>query len=128
MREKIYIIEAKRTAIGNFGGALKDFSATSLGSILIRGIIGESRYSNIDIDGVIIGNVLQAGTGQNPARQCSIGAGLSIEVPCLTVNKVCGSSMKAVDIAFRQILAKHRMQGTSAPDSLFINGLEFQWV
>lgn len=102
---KVYIADGIRTPIGNFGGSLKNYSAVSLGTLLIKEIVKRNSLENVDIDGVIIGNVLQAGLGHNPARQCSIGAGLSYKIPCLTVNKVCGSGMKAIDIAYRNILA-----------------------
>lgn len=105
MKQKIYITGALRTAIGSFGGALKDLSAVRLGSEVIRNLINKNNLENITFDGIIIGNVLSAGLGQNPARQCAINAGINWATPCLTINKVCGSSMKAVDIAFRNIQA-----------------------
>ena len=113
MSEKVYIAGGLRTAIGNLGGSLAGFSSVKLGTIVIKKLL--DRYFPADstfegnpgstIDGVIVGNVLQAGAGQNPARQCALGAGLFVETPSFTVNKVCGSSMKAVDVAFRNILA-----------------------
>ncbi len=99
--KKIYIINALRTAIGNFGGSLSEIPAVKLGSLLIKDIL--KGYSSIAIDGVIIGMVLQAGAGQNPARQCALNAGLSFNTPCFTVNKVCGSSMKAAELAYNYI-------------------------
>jgi len=105
MTKKVYIVDGARTPIGKFGGSLKGYSAVSLGTLLIRQIVKRNSLANITIDGVILGNVLQAGLGQNPARQCTIGAGLSCKTSCLTVNKVCGSGLKAIDIAYRNILA-----------------------
>ncbi len=107
MGNKAYIIDGKRTPLGNFGGALKQFSAVDLGTLVIRDLTGNNDLLNLKLDGVIIGNVLQAGLGQNPARQCSINAGLAPEASCLTVNKVCGSGLKAVDIAYRNIISGH---------------------
>jgi len=114
MQQKVYIATAVRTAIGNFGGSLKDYSAPAMGTILINDIIKQNNISNTRFDGIIIGNVLQAGIGQNPARQAALGAGLDYDSPCLTVNKVCGSAMKAVDIAFNYIL--------SGAGNLYISG------
>jgi len=107
MNKKVYIVDVIRTPIGNFGGILKNHSAVDLGTLLIRKIIERNNFKKISIDGVILGNVLQAGLGQNPARQCSINGGLSDEIPCSTINKVCASSLKAIDIAYRNIVAGH---------------------
>jgi acetyl-CoA C-acetyltransferase len=114
MQQKVYITTAVRTAIGNFGGSLKDYSAPAMGATLINDIIKQNNISNTRFDGIIIGNVLQAGIGQNPARQAALGAGLDYDIPCLTINKVCGSGMKAVDIAFNYIL--------SGAGNLYISG------
>jgi acetyl-CoA C-acetyltransferase len=114
MQQKVYITTAVRTAIGNFGGSLKDYSAPAMGATLINDIIEQNNISNTRFDGIIIGNVLQAGIGQNPARQAALGAGLDYDIPCLTINKVCGSGMKAVDIAFNYIL--------SGAGNLYISG------
>lgn len=100
---KCYIIDAIRTPIGRYGGALKDYKATELGALLVKHILKRNKPGSNDFDGVVIGNVLQAGLGQNPARQCALDGGLSIETPCVTVNKVCGSGMKAIDIAYKDI-------------------------
>ncbi|MBN1299430.1 MAG: thiolase family protein [Actinobacteria bacterium] len=101
--KKTYIVSALRTAIGNLGGTLKGHSAVELGSTVIKEIVKRNRLENVILSGAIIGHVLQAGAGQNTARQCVIGAKLSDNIPCFTVNKVCGSSMKAVEIAHRYI-------------------------
>jgi len=105
MWKKVYIVDAIRTPIGNFGGALKNHSAVDLGTLLIKKIVERNNIKKGFVDGIILGNVLQAGLGQNPARQCSIKSGLSYEIPCFTINKVCASSLKAVDVAYRNILA-----------------------
>jgi len=105
VEKKIYIVDGVRTPIGNFGGSLKRYSAVSLGILLIKELIRRNNLESVAIDGVILGNVLQAGLGHNPARQSSIGAGLSYKISCMTVNKVCGSGLKAINIAYRNILS-----------------------
>jgi acetyl-CoA C-acetyltransferase len=97
--DPIVIAAAARTPMGGFQGALKSVSATALGSAAIRETIMRSGVSAGDVDEVIMGCVLPAGLGQAPARQASIGAGLPESVPCATVNKVCGSGMKATMLA-----------------------------
>lgn len=103
--EEVYIVSACRTAIGSFGGALKDVSAVQLGEIVIREALGRANVSAGAVDEVIMGNVLQSGLGQNPARQAAVGAGLPVETPAMTVNKVCGSGLKAVNLAALSIKA-----------------------
>lgn len=105
MRKNVYIIDGIRTPIANFGGALKECSAPDLGSVLIKNLLLKYNLQKVGVDGVILGNVLGAGLGQNPARQAALGVGLSYNTPCLTVNKVCGSALKAVDIAYRNIVS-----------------------
>lgn len=100
---KVFISDAARTAIANFDGALKDKSAVELGALLIETLIRRNKLEDKLLSGVIMGNVLSAGLGQNPARQCVLKAGLDLGTPSLTVNKVCGSSLKAIDIAYRDI-------------------------
>lgn len=104
MRE-VVIASAVRTAIGKFGGSLLPLSATELGAIVIKEALKRANVPGEKVDEVIFGNVLQAGLGQNPARQASIKAGLPIEVPAFTVNKVCGSGLKCVELAAQSILA-----------------------
>lgn len=104
MRE-VVIVKAVRTAIGNFGGTLKDISATELGAVVLRNILEETGIPPAEIDEVILGNVLQAAQGQNPARQAAIKAGVPESVPSYTVNKVCGSGLKAVGLAAQAIRA-----------------------
>jgi len=102
---KAVIISAVRTAIGTFGGALKDIPATELGRAAIAGAISRSGIDGGEIEEVIMGNVLQAGLGMNPARQSAIAAGIPDWVPSFTVNKVCGSGLKAVALAAQAIAA-----------------------
>ena len=94
--KEVYIVSAVRTPLGSWGGSLKDFSATKLGSIAIKGAIERAGVSGSDVNEVIMGCVLQANLGQAPARQASKFAGLPDNVPATTVNKVCASGMKAV--------------------------------
>jgi acetyl-CoA C-acetyltransferase len=104
MRE-VVIASAVRTAIGKFGGSLLPVSAPELGAIVIKEALKRANLPGEKVDEVIFGNVLQAGLGQNPARQASIKAGLPVEVPAFTVNKVCGSGLKCVELAAQSILA-----------------------
>ncbi|MBI3781237.1 MAG: acetyl-CoA C-acetyltransferase [candidate division NC10 bacterium] len=95
----VVIVGAARTAIGTFGGGLKDFSATDLGTIVIQEALKRAGTKPGSVDEVIMGNVLQAGLGENPARQSAIKAGIPVEVPSYTINKLCGSGLKAVALA-----------------------------
>jgi len=97
------IISATRTAIGKFQGALKPFTAPQLGSIAVRAAIERSGLEANQVNEVIMGCVLQAGLGQNPARQAALGAGIPNKVSALTINKVCGSGLKAVMLAAQSI-------------------------
>ena len=103
--QEVVIVRAVRTAIGSFGGTLKDVSAADLGAVVIKDILEQTGVSAEDIDEVILGNVLQAASGQNPARQAAIKAGVPESVPAYTVNKVCGSGLKAVGLAAQAIRA-----------------------
>ncbi|GKV67890.1 acetyl-CoA acetyltransferase [Sporosarcina sp. NCCP-2716] len=105
MTEQIVIASAVRTPIGSFLGSLKSFSAAELGAIVIKEAVKRAGVPAGEIDEVIMGNVLQAGAGQNPARQASMKAGLSEQVPAMTINKVCGSGLKAVQLARQAILS-----------------------
>lgn len=98
------IVSALRTPIGSFSGTLKDISATELGAKTITAILGETKVDVDAIDEVIMGNVLQAGLGQNPARQAAIKAGLPQSTAAYTINKVCGSGLKAVHLAAQSIM------------------------
>ena len=101
----IYIVSCCRTAIGNFGGTLKDTSAATLGTIVAKAAIARAGINAGDLDEVIFGCILTAGIGQNVARQVSIGAGIPVEVPAYTANMVCGSGMKTIIEAARAINA-----------------------
>jgi acetyl-CoA C-acetyltransferase len=99
------IVSAVRTPFGKLGGGLKNYEATDLGSLVIRNALDRTGLANDEIEYVIMGQVLQGGAGQAPARQAAIGAGLPIEVPADTINKVCASSIRAVGIADQMIRA-----------------------
>ncbi|HBX36974.1 MAG TPA: acetyl-CoA C-acetyltransferase [Pseudohongiella sp.] len=101
--QDIVIVAAGRTAIGNFQGSLADIPAAQLGAEVIKQLMVKSNIKPELIDEVIMGHVLTAGCGQNTARQASINAGLGVETPAMTVNKVCGSGLKAVHLAAQAI-------------------------
>jgi acetyl-CoA C-acetyltransferase len=103
--KEIVIASGVRTPVGTFGGAFKDVSAVELGKIVVEEAIKRANIKPDMIDEVIFGNVLQAGLGQNVARQVAIHAGIPVEVPSYTVNKVCGSGLKTVALAAQAILA-----------------------
>jgi acetyl-CoA C-acetyltransferase len=103
-KKEVFIVAAVRTPIGSFGGAFKDFSATKLGAVAIKGAIERGGLKPEHIDEVIMGCVLQANLGQAPARQAAIYAGLNDNVICTTINKVCASGMKAIMIAAQNIM------------------------
>ncbi|MCB9046781.1 MAG: acetyl-CoA C-acyltransferase [Chitinophagales bacterium] len=94
--KEVYIISAVRTPMGSWGGSLKDFSATKLGSFAIKGAIEKAGVAPEEVNEVFMGCVMQANLGQAPARQAALFAGLPNSIPCTTVNKVCASGMKAV--------------------------------
>jgi acetyl-CoA C-acetyltransferase len=99
----IVIASAVRTALGSFNGTLAPMSAIKLGSTIISEAVNRAGIEKSSVDEVVFGNVLQAGLGQNPARQCAVGAGIPVEVPAYTVNLVCGSGMKTVALAAQTI-------------------------
>jgi acetyl-CoA C-acetyltransferase len=101
--KKVVITSAKRTPIGSFGGSLSSLSAGQLGSIAIKGVLEDSKISPDLIDEVIMGNVLTGGQGQAPARQAALFAGLPDKTECMTINKMCGSGLKAVMLAVQAI-------------------------
>ena len=105
MSKEVYIISAARTPMGAFLGGLSTIPATQLGSVAIIGALEKGNVKAELIDEVFMGNVLQAGVGQAPARQAALGAGLGNNVPCTTVNKVCASGMKAIMFGAQSILA-----------------------
>jgi acetyl-CoA C-acetyltransferase len=102
---EIVICNPVRTAIGTFGGSLKDTPAPDLGAAAIRGTLQRSRLGADQVETVVMGNVIQAGTKMNPARQAAISGGLPVGVPALTVNRVCGSGAQAIATAALEILA-----------------------
>jgi len=104
MMRQVAVIGAVRTAIGSFGGSLRDVAAADLGALVIREALRRAQVDPAQVDEVIMGNVLQAGLGQNPARQAALRAGLPVEVPALTINKVCGSGLKAVNLGAQAIM------------------------
>ncbi len=104
MRE-VVIVSAARTPIGNFGGTLKGVAARTLGAVSIKAALERAGVKPEMVDEVIMGNVLQGGLGQNVARQMSLDAGLPVEVPAMTINKVCGSGLRAVELAAQIIKA-----------------------
>ena len=101
--KKVVITHAKRTAVGTFNGSLSSFTASQLGSFVIKALLDESGLDKNLVDEVIMGNVLSAGLGQAPARQAAIYAGLPEKTECLTINKMCGSGLKAVMLAQQAI-------------------------
>lgn len=103
--QEVVIVAAGRSAIGSFQGELSAVPATELGSQIIKALIARHGINPSDVNEVIMGHVLTAGCGQNTARQTSIRAGLGIETPAMTINKVCGSGLKAVHLAAQAIVA-----------------------
>jgi acetyl-CoA C-acetyltransferase len=107
MTEQLVIVAARRTPIGAFQGALSPLSGPQLGSIAARAALGDTGLASELLDEVIFGCVLPAGQGQAPARQAAVAAGIAASVPATTVNKMCGSGMRAIVAASDQILAGH---------------------
>src|SRR4029453_1589016 len=102
MRDAV-IVSAVRTPTGKFLGALKDFKATELGALVVRAAVVRAGVDPAVVDECIMGNVIQAGSGQNPARQAALNGGLKDSVAAMTINKVCGSGLKAVMLAAQGI-------------------------
>lgn len=100
---EVVIVSAVRTPIGSLNGALSEVTAVQLGALAIKASLSRAGIQAGEVDEVIMGNVLQAGLGQNPARQAALAAGIPQEVPAMTVNKVCGSGLKAVHLAWQSI-------------------------
>jgi acetyl-CoA C-acetyltransferase len=103
LRRSVVLVEPVRTAIGTFGGSLRDVPAVTLGSVAIDAAIARAKLRPDEVETVIMGNVVQAGTKMNPARQAAVRAGLPVTVPALTVNRVCGSGVQAVVSAAQEI-------------------------
>jgi acetyl-CoA C-acetyltransferase len=101
----VVVVGAARTPIGKFLGALSPLTAPRLGAVAIRAAVERSGIDPSSIDEVFMGNVVSAGIGQAPARQAAIGAGIPDSVPATTINKVCGSGLKAIMLAAQAILA-----------------------
>ena len=101
--QDIVIVSAARTAVGKFGGSIANIAATDLGAIVIREAIARARLDPAQVGEVIMGQVLAAGAGQNPARQASMKSGVPKETPALTINAVCGSGLKAVMLAAQAV-------------------------
>lgn len=100
----VVICSPVRTAIGTYGGTLKDITAADLGAVAIRATLERSKLTNGDIDTVVMGNVIQAGNKMNPARQAAIQGGLPVNVPAMTVNRVCGSGAQAIASAGQEVM------------------------
>ncbi len=101
---QVVICSPVRTAIGTYGGTLKDTPAVDLGAVAIRSTLERSKLTNGDIDTVVMGNVIQAGNKMNPARQAAIQGGLPVDVPAMTVNRVCGSGAQAIASAAQEVM------------------------
>ena len=100
---EVVIVSAIRTPIGTYKGSLKNMRSDQLGSIIIKEILNRSKFSQDEIDEVILGQVLTAGAGQNPARQAALNAGIPISKPAYLVNQVCGSGLRAVISGYQSI-------------------------
>src|ERR1700741_4938171 len=101
--EDVVIVSAVRTPVGKFQGSLSDFSAPQLGAIVVREAVKRASIDPKQVEECIMGNVVSAGLGQNPARQAAIFGGLAPEVGAMTINKVCGSGLKAVALAAQAV-------------------------
>ncbi len=101
----VYIVSATRTAIGRFGGSLQPFHSSALGGVVLKEAVQRAQIETSQIDEVILGNVYQAGAKGNPARQAAVLADLPVEIPAMTINKQCGSGMRAISLGYQQILA-----------------------
>src|SRR5690349_3180458 len=102
-QREVVLCTPVRTAIGAFGGALKDVPATDLGAAVIRAAVERAGLDPARVDGVVMGNVVQAGNKMNPARQAAINGGVPVSAPALTVNRVCGSGAQAIASAAQEI-------------------------
>ena len=100
---EVFITGATRTGVGSFGGSLSSLPAHYLGRLVIEDTIVKSNINKSEIDEVIMGQVLSAGTGQNPARQAAVNAGIALETPAWIVNQVCGSGLRSIALGFQSI-------------------------
>ena len=114
---EVYIVSAVRTPMGSFGGVLSTVPATALGSVAIKGALSKAGIDAKEVNEVYMGNVLQAGLGQAPARQAALGAGIAQNVPCTTINKVCASGMKSIHLGAQSII-------TGENDVVVVGGME----
>lgn len=105
MKKEVVIVSAQRTAIGTFGGSLKDVHPSDLGAVVIKSVLEKANVKAEEVDEVLMGSVLQAGYGQGIARQCWIKNGYPVQTPCTTINMICGSGLKAVSMAVQSIIA-----------------------
>jgi acetyl-CoA C-acetyltransferase len=103
LQRSVIFAEPVRTAIGTFGGSLKDVPAPTLGSVAIEAAVARAKLRPDEVETVVMGNVVQAGTKMNPARQAAVHAGLPVTIPALTVNRVCGSGAQAIVSAAQEI-------------------------
>ena len=130
--KEVVIVSAVRTPIGTYKGSLKEIRSNQLGSIVIREVLKKSKFNNDEVDEVIMGQVLTAGEGQNPARQAAVNAGIPISKPAYIVNQVCGSGLRAVISGFQSIKlgeSKNVISGgqenmSIAPHSIFFRDKE----
>ena len=130
--KEVVIVSAVRTPIGTYKGSLKKMRSNQLGSIVIKEVLKKSKFENDEVDEVIMGQVLTAGEGQNPARQAAVNAGIPISKPAYIVNQVCGSGLRAVISGFQSIKlgeSKNVISGgqenmSIAPHSIFFRGKE----
>jgi acetyl-CoA C-acetyltransferase len=101
---EVVICSPVRTAIGTYGGTLKDTPAADLGAVVVRATLGRAKLPPDDVDTVVMGNVIQAGNKMNPARQAAIHGGVPVDVPAMTVNRVCGSGAQAIASAAQEVM------------------------
>ena len=130
--KEVVIVSAVRTPIGTYKGSLKKMRSNQLGSIVIKEVLKKSKFDNDEVDEVIMGQVLTAGEGQNPARQAAVNAGIPISKPAYIVNQVCGSGLRAVISGFqsiklgesRNVISGGQENMSSAPHSIFFRDNE----
>ena len=129
-QREVVIVAATRTPVGSFHGALAPLTAVELGTAAVQGLLAQSGVAPQQIDEVILGQVLTAGCGQNPARQTALNAGLPVTTPALTINKVCGSGLKAVHLAVQAIRSGElKMDAGKIADALLQDAQsDIQWI